>query len=124
LGGDIRSVSDKLAIKFHLNSSNCKGGAYGFKALISNLNGNVRNTVRLVQFRQLCSVLDINFKGAPKLTYNCGLEQIAGLFVTDGSAHMCTRSSTDKKNDGIKLAAQGRSVGEEKKKLEEKNLIS
>lgn len=61
------------------------------------MNGSVRNTVRLVQFKQLCTVLKINFKKATPLTLNDSY--LAGYFSADGSLYIHSQlSSLQKKN--------------------------
>jgi hypothetical protein len=106
LGGEIRLDGRKnnRGIYISLNNTNCKHGAAGFRSLILNLNGHIRNTVRVAQFKKLCSILNIYFQKAPTLTSNCGY--IAGYFTADGSAHINYTPSavqkTNKKNGGIK----------------------
>jgi LAGLIDADG-like domain len=99
-GGAIRKVANKKANRWILNSKNAKNGRQTLVELTQGLNGQIRNSVRLEQFKQLCQVFGLPFKAPEKLTSKNGY--IAGLFCSDGTVYLNARpSSADKK---LKLA--------------------
>lgn len=90
-GGAIRKVANKKAVRWILNSKNAKNGRQTLVELTQGLNGHIRNSVRVEQFKQLCQALGIQFKAADQMSNKNGY--IAGLFSSDGSVYLKARSS-------------------------------
>jgi hypothetical protein len=70
---------------------------------VRGLNGHLRNTVRVEQFKKLCEIVKVSFLVAPPLTIENGY--IAGFFCADGSIYLnCSYSANTKKGmSDIKL---------------------
>jgi hypothetical protein len=92
-GGSIGQTT-RLGIRYRLNSRNSKKGRATFIELVEGLNGHVRNTLRVAQFKKLCKVLSIVYKPSGALTMEDGY--IAGFFCADGTITMNAISSRAK----------------------------
>ena len=89
----LRRVKDKNAIRFFLNSKNAKEGKETLKPLVEGLNGNIRNTIRIDQFKRLCNAFQIEYLPPVPLNSNSGY--IAGLFCSDGTIYLNCRPSSE-----------------------------
>nr|AOC61558.1 putative LAGLIDADG homing endonuclease [Gloeotilopsis planctonica] len=98
--GAIRPVPNKKAARFVLNAKNAKNGKQTLVDLTQGLNGHIRNSVRVEQFKKLCQALNISFKVAEKISNKDGY--IAGLFCSDGTIFMNARTSAAAKK--LKMA--------------------
>jgi len=63
-GGSIKLRAGVKAIRYRLKNKE------GIINLVNAVNGNIRNSKRLVQFNKVCILLNINFKEPIKLTNN------------------------------------------------------
>ena len=90
-GGVLRRVKDKNAMRFVLNSKNAREGKETLKLLVEGLNGNIRNTIGLDQFKRLCNAFQIECLPPVPLNSNSGY--IAGLFCSDGTIYLNCRAS-------------------------------
>lgn len=85
-GGYIQKVLNKNAVRFHLNAKTALNGRETLIDLTSGLNGHIRNTIRVEQFKKLCQALGLEYVESGPITCQDGY--IAGLFVADGSIYM------------------------------------
>lgn len=85
LGGSIKLRSGSKSIRYRLHNKK------GMQELLSRINGEIRNSVRLVQLRKLCDHFSINFKKPSVLQYNHGW--FAGFFDADGSIFISLKDS-------------------------------
>lgn len=76
-GGSIKLVSGVKAIRYSLRHKE------GFLALINDINGNIRNSYRLMQLNKICIKYGISLISPGKLTYENGW--LSGFFDADGS---------------------------------------
>ena len=76
-GGSIKLVSGAKALRYSLRHKE------GFLALINDVNGEIRNSYRLMQLNKICLNYEIALIYSDKLTYNNGW--LAGFFDADGS---------------------------------------
>ena len=76
-GGSIKLRSGSNSIRYRLHNKE------GMKKLINAINGNIRNTKRLVQLEKVCILLDIKIKKAESLTINNNW--FSGFFDADGT---------------------------------------
>ena len=83
-GGSIKPVSGAKALKYKLR--NKKGLLY----LINDINGLIRNPIRLLQINKLCNKYEIELKYAKPLTYNNGW--LSGFIDSDGSIYLNEKS--------------------------------
>lgn len=83
-GGSIKSVSGAKAFKYKLR--NKKGLLY----LINDINGLIRNPIRLLQMNKLCNKYEIPLKYPEPLTYNNGW--LSGFIDSDGSVYLNEKS--------------------------------
>ncbi|GBT68146.1 hypothetical protein M6KS0526p2_2740 [Staphylococcus aureus] len=65
-GGNIKAVSNSNAVRYKLRHKK------GLITLINNVNGLIRNPVRLLQINKLCVKYNIELKYPKDLTYNNG----------------------------------------------------
>jgi len=65
-GGSIKLVSGVKAIRYSLRHKE------GFLALINDINGNIRNSYRLMQLNKICIKYGISLISPGKLTYENG----------------------------------------------------
>ncbi len=83
-GGSIKPVSGAKALKYKLR--NKKGLLY----LINDINGLIRNPIRLLQINKLCNIYEIELKYPKPLTYNNGW--LSGFIDSDGSIYLNEKS--------------------------------
>lgn len=76
-GGSIKLRSNAKALRYRLHHKE------GLLKLISDVNGLIRNSYRLVQLNKVCIKYGINLISPEKLTYNNGW--LSGFFDADGS---------------------------------------
>lgn len=93
-GGSIKLRSGVKAIRYRLSDKQ------GIINLINAVNGNIRNTKRLVQFNKVCNLLNIKFKEPIKL--NKDNAWFIGFFDADGTINYYYRD----KNDKLKIRPQ------------------
>ena len=83
-GGSIKSVSGAKAFKYKLRNKK------GLLHLINDINGLIRNPIRLLQMNKLCNKYDILIKYPKPLTYNNGW--LSGFIDSDGSVYLNEKS--------------------------------
>lgn len=98
-GGNIRKVIDKKACRLTINAKTAINGKTSIFEITAGLNGHVRNTIRVEQFKKLCAALSLEFKEPGPLKADNGY--IAGLFVSDGTIFMNCRPSAKTKKEKI-----------------------
>ena len=76
-GGSIKLVSGLKALRY------CLRHKEGFLALVNDVNGEIRNSNRLMQLNKICLKYEIALIYSEKLTYNNGW--LSGFFDADGS---------------------------------------
>uniref|UniRef100_UPI0030E21F18 hypothetical protein n=1 Tax=Dematophora necatrix TaxID=2751867 RepID=UPI0030E21F18 len=76
-GGSIKLVTGQRALRY------CLRHKEGFLALVNDVNGEIRNSYRLMQFNKICLKYEITLIYPNKLTYNNGW--LSGFFDADGS---------------------------------------
>jgi hypothetical protein len=76
-GGSIKLRSNAKALRYRLHHKE------GLLSLISDVNGHIRNSYRLVQLNNICIKYDINLILPEKLTYDNGW--FSGFFDADGT---------------------------------------
>lgn len=76
-GGSIKLVSGAKALRYYLQHKE------GFLALVNDINGEIRNSYRLMQLNKICLKYEIALIYSDKLTYNNGW--LSGFFDADGS---------------------------------------
>ena len=76
-GGSVKFISGKKALRYSLRHKQ------GFLALVNDVNGEIRNSYRLMQLNKICIKYDIVLIYPEKLTYNNGW--LSGFFDADGS---------------------------------------
>ena len=76
-GGSVKLVSGEKAIRYSLRHKE------GFLALVRDVNGEIRNSYRLMQLNKICLKYEISTVLPNKLTYNNGW--LSGFFDSDGS---------------------------------------
>ena len=95
-GGYTQKVLNKNSIRWHLNAKTALNGKKTLVDLTRGLNGLIRNTIRLTQFKKVCQAFNLEPIEPKLLTGQDGY--IAGLFITDGSIYInCRPSAADKK---------------------------
>ena len=83
-GGSIKEVSGAKALKYKLRNKK------GLICLINDINGLVRNPIRLLQINKLCTKNSIDLIYPKPLTYNNGW--LSGLIDSDGSVYLNEKS--------------------------------
>lgn len=86
LGGNIKPRNGYRAVRYRL------GHQEGMKNLINRLNGNIRNTIRIPQFKKICRHFNIEFISAPSLTNKNSYT--SGFFDADGSIYISVSKSS------------------------------
>lgn len=76
-GGSIKLVSGAKALRY------CLRHKEGFLALVNDVNGEIRNSYRLMQLNKICLKYDVALIYSDKLTYNNGW--LSGFFDADGT---------------------------------------
>lgn len=76
-GGSIKLRSGISALRYRLHNKE------GLLNLINDVNGHIRNPIRLIQLNYICVKYDITIKYPEKLTYNNGW--LSGFFDADGT---------------------------------------
>lgn len=76
-GGSIKLVSGARALRY------CLRHKEGFLALVDDVNGEIRNSYRLMQLNKICLKYEIALIYSDKLTHNNGW--LSGFFDADGS---------------------------------------
>ena len=79
-GGSIKPVSGAKAFKYKLRNKK------GLVHLINDINGLIRNPIRLLQMNKLCNKYEICLKYPEPLTYNNGW--LSGFIDSDGSVYL------------------------------------
>lgn len=87
-GGSIKLRSGVKTIRYRLNNKE------GIIKLINAVNGNIRNSKRLVQFNKVCSLLNINFKEPIKLNNNNAW--FIGFFDAKGTINYYYKDNNNK----------------------------
>lgn len=75
-GGSVKLVSGEKALRY------CLRHKQGFLSLIKDVNGEIRNSYRIIQLNKICLKYDISFIFPNKLTYENGW--FSGFFDADG----------------------------------------
>lgn len=83
-GGSIKTVANANALRYKLRHKK------GLIHLINNINGNLRNPVRLLQMNKLCVKYGIELKYSNCLTFNNGW--LSGFIDSDGSIYYNEKS--------------------------------
>ena len=83
-GGSIKSVSGAKAFKYKLRNRK------GLLHLINDINGLIRNPIRLLQMNKLCNKYEILIKYPKPLTYSNGW--LSGFIDSDGSVYLNEKS--------------------------------
>jgi hypothetical protein len=83
-GGSIKLVSGAKALRYSLRHKE------GFLALIHDINGEIRNSYRLMQLNKICLKYEIALVYSDKLTYNNGW--LSGFFDADGSVTLNSKN--------------------------------
>lgn len=86
LGGHIRPRSGAKALRYRLSHKS------GIIELIHRINGSIRNTIRIPQFKKLCKKFNISFDPAPILKIENGY--MAGFFDADGTIYLSVRKAS------------------------------
>lgn len=76
-GGSIKLRSGVNALRYRLHNKD------GLLNLLNDVNGHIRNPIRLIQLNYICLKYDITLKYPEKLTYNNGW--LSGFFDADGT---------------------------------------
>ena len=98
LGGNINRRKESLSIRYRL------GHKDGIINLINRINGNIRNTIRVKQFKKICSYFTIDYIEAKPLTAYNGY--ISGFFDADGT--ICIGITKNSKENSIKSGVFGK----------------
>lgn len=98
LGGNIKRRKQSFSIRYRLSHKD------GMVNLIHRINGNIRNTIRVKQFQNICSYCNIDYIEAKPLTAYNGY--IAGFFDADGT--ICITITKNSKEDSIKSGVFGK----------------
>lgn len=98
-GGYIQKVLNKNAVRSHLNAKTALNGRETLIDLTNGLNGHIRNTIHVEQFKKLCQALGLEYIESGPLTNEDGY--IAGLFVAYGSIYMNCRPSAAAKKEKL-----------------------
>lgn len=98
LGGNIKLRSGSCSIKYRLSHK------AGISELLIRVNGFIRNTIRVVQFKKLCKVFNIIYLEAKSLSIYDGY--IAGFFDVDGNICICVTKTSQQ--DSIKSGTFGK----------------
>ena len=83
-GGTVKHISGSNAFKFKLTHPK------GLTNLINDINGLIRNPIRMLQLNRICVNLNIKLKEPIPLTYSNGW--FSGLVDSDGSIHIDEKS--------------------------------
>ena len=78
-GGTIKPLADAYAVRYKLRHKK------GLISLINDVNGLIRNPVKLLQMNKLCVKYDIELKYSEPLTFNNGW--LSGFIDSDGSVY-------------------------------------
>ena len=78
-GGSVKQISNALAFKYKLRNR------AGLIALINDVNGLIRNPIRLLQMNKLCVKFNIELNYSKDLTFNNGW--LSGFIDSDGSIY-------------------------------------
>lgn len=111
LGGDVKAVPNKKAVRLYLNSKNAISGKQTLLELTQGLNGHIRNSARVLQFKEMCLAFQVEYPTAPVLDPSSGY--IAGLFCSDGSIFINCRPSATEKSNNLKTKPSKQSSNEE-----------
>jgi hypothetical protein len=83
-GGSIKATSHAKAVRFRLHHM------AGIQQVIKDVNGLILNPVRLLKFKKVCQLYNIEDKLSQELKYNSAY--LSGLFDTDGSVYFNKQS--------------------------------
>ena len=78
-GGRVKQISNALAFKYKLRNR------AGLMALLNDVNGLIRNPIRLLEMNKLCVKFNIQLKYSNNLTFNNGW--LSGFIDSDGSIY-------------------------------------
>lgn len=78
-GGSVKATSHAKAIRFRLHHK------AGILQVINDINGLIQNPVRLIQFRKICTIYNVEVLPSVELKYDSAY--LSGLFDTDGSVY-------------------------------------
>jgi hypothetical protein len=78
-GGSVKATSHAKAIRFRLHHK------AGILQVINDINGLIQNPVRLIQFRKICTIYNVEVIPSVELKYDSAY--LSGLFDTDGSVY-------------------------------------
>lgn len=85
LGGSIKLRSGSRSVRFRLHNKK------GMQELLYRINGEIRNSVRLIQLRKLCDHFSIHFKEPSLLQHNHSW--FAGFFDANGTISISFKNS-------------------------------
>nr|YP_010977196.1 LAGLIDADG endonuclease [Daedaleopsis confragosa]WNZ34401.1 LAGLIDADG endonuclease [Daedaleopsis confragosa] len=83
-GGSVKATSHAKAIRFRLHHM------AGIQQVIKDVNGLIQNPVRLLQFKKVCNLYNVETIPSVELKY--GSAYLSGLFDTDGSVYFNKQS--------------------------------
>jgi len=83
-GGSVKSIAGSNALKYKLQHIK------GLINLINDVNGFIRNPIRMLQLNKICVKYNIKLKEPKPLTYNNGW--FSGFVDSDGSIHLDEKS--------------------------------
>ena len=98
LGGNVKLRSGSLSIRYRL------GHKDGMIELLERINGHIRNSIRVIQFKTLCVKFKMIYRKAKRLTIEDGY--IAGFFDADGT--ICFGVSKSSQTNSIKKGVSGK----------------
>ena len=84
LGGTIRPIANANALRYELRHRK------GLITLLNNINGLIRNPIRMLQMNKLCVKYNIIFKYPKPLSFNNGW--LSGFIDSDGSVYFSEKS--------------------------------
>ena len=78
-GGSVKATSHAKAVRFRLHHM------AGIQQVIKDVNGLIQNPVRLLQFKKVCHLYNVETIPSVELKYDSAY--LSGLFDTDGSVY-------------------------------------
>jgi hypothetical protein len=83
-GGSVKVTSHAKAVRFRLHHMD------GIQHIIKDVNGLILNPVRLLQFKKICNIYNVDTIPSVELKYDSAY--LSGLFDTDGSVYFNKKS--------------------------------
>ena len=83
-GGSVKATSHAKAVRFRLHHM------AGIQQVIKDVNGLIQNPVRLLQFKKVCNLYNVETIPSVELKYDSAY--LSGLFDTDGSVYFNKKS--------------------------------